>query len=140
MLARALAKDPEDATATCGDFADALRAALSLDPYDPSRAARHAGTAAVPSVHPGLHRAAADAGRRCERTARAPPPPPRPDRPWTAVITADRAYYDSVQRGRRPDTASISLPRRLRNAFPLTGAEVRIGRRSASPASSRRST
>src|SRR6201987_4285179 len=39
VLARAMAKSPDDRYPSCADFADALREALGLDPYDPSRAA-----------------------------------------------------------------------------------------------------
>ena len=39
VLARALAKEPDDRYDTCGTFADALREALGLEPYDPSRPA-----------------------------------------------------------------------------------------------------
>ena len=37
VLARALSKEPEDRYGSCGDFADALREALGLESYDPSR-------------------------------------------------------------------------------------------------------
>src|SRR5689334_12766837 len=46
VLARALSKDPEDRYDSCGDFADALREALGLEPYDPSRPVS-AGTSAT---------------------------------------------------------------------------------------------
>ena len=39
VLLRAMAKNPDERYPTCADFADALREALGLDPYDPSRAA-----------------------------------------------------------------------------------------------------
>jgi hypothetical protein len=44
-----------------------------------------------------------------------PAPPGHPVRPaaagtWTAVVTADRAYYDSVQAEGTPDAASIAFP------------------------------
>ena len=45
VLARALAKEPDDRYDTCGTFADALREALGLEPYDPSRPA---GAPAMP--------------------------------------------------------------------------------------------
>ena len=45
VLARALAKEPDDRYDSCGTFADALREALGLEPYDPSRPA---GTSATP--------------------------------------------------------------------------------------------
>ena len=67
------------------------------------------------------------------------PAPPGPSLPpaaaetWTAVVTADRAYYDSVQAEGTPDAASISFPDRCpQRRFRLSGTEARIGRRSAS--------
>jgi hypothetical protein len=61
------------------------------------------------------------------------PAPPAAAGTWTAVVTADRSYYDSVQAEGSPDVASIGFPdryppRRIR----LSGTEARIGRRSAS--------
>jgi hypothetical protein len=49
VLARALAKVPEKRFGSCGEFAEALRAALGLAPYDP----RGTGTGAVPAAAPG---------------------------------------------------------------------------------------
>src|ERR1700683_5579410 len=46
VLARALAKAPQERFGSCGDFADALRAALGLAPYDPR------GTTPVPAAAP----------------------------------------------------------------------------------------
>ena len=46
VLTRGLAKQPGQRYDTCGDFADALREALGLDPYDPRRAAGQ-GTVSV---------------------------------------------------------------------------------------------
>ena len=52
---------------------------------------------------------------------------------WTAVVTADRAYYDSVIAEGGPDAASIEFPGYCpERRFRLTGREMRIGRRSAS--------
>ena len=45
VLAQALAKEPDDRYDSCGTFADALREALGLEPYDPSRPV---GTPATP--------------------------------------------------------------------------------------------
>jgi hypothetical protein len=75
-----------------------------------------------------------------------PPPPPPPAAPavpspapgppalasWTAVVTADRAYYDSVQAEGAPDAAEIAFPAYCpQRRFPLDRDEVRIGRPSA---------
>jgi len=70
--------------------------------------------------------------------ATVPPAPatPQPGPPdgdlWTAVVTADRAYYDSVQATGGPGADGISFPVYCpQRRFRLAGAEVRIGRRSA---------
>ena len=63
--------------------------------------------------------------------AAGPPPPPAVAR-WTAVVTADRAYYESVQADGTPDASVIGFPAYCpQRKFQLSGAEVRIGRRSA---------
>ena len=52
---------------------------------------------------------------------------------WTAVVSADRAYYDSIQAAGGPDAAGIEFPAYSpQRRFPLDRAEVRIGRHSAS--------
>jgi serine/threonine-protein kinase len=158
VLNTALAKVPGDRYPSCADFADALRDALGLDPYDPSRSARpptaarpassaaiptptvpltqpsaprEAGPAAYPVVRPGQRGGAAQGAGSAP--APQPAPVPQPVGPWTAVVTADRAYYDSVAAVNDQDSASISFPGDLpERRIPLTGDEVRIGRRSVS--------
>jgi FHA domain len=50
---------------------------------------------------------------------------------WAVVVTADRAYFDTVQAGGGPDAGSIAFPAYYpQRQFPLSGTEVRIGRRS----------
>ena len=128
VIARAMAKEPDDRYDSCGDFADALREALSVEPYDPSRPVRPAtqtwwvrarGPPAGPGPGPG--RAGRPPGRwprgsrprrrsPCRRirsrrrwprnplsASRAAAVPPAAAATWTAVVAADRAYYDSVQ-------------------------------------------
>jgi hypothetical protein len=52
---------------------------------------------------------------------------------WTAVVSADRPYFDSVIAAGGPDAAAIQFPAYCpERRFQLTGREVRIGRRSAS--------
>ncbi len=61
------------------------------------------------------------------------PPPPAPAAAWTAVVTADRAYYDRVRAAGGPDAGAISFPAYCpQRRFRLSGTEVRVGRRSAS--------
>jgi hypothetical protein len=66
----------------------------------------------------------------------APPaasPSPSAEATWTAVVTADRAYYDSVQAAGGPDAAEIRFPAYCpERRFRLSGSEVRVGRRSMS--------
>ena len=52
---------------------------------------------------------------------------------WTAVVSADRAYYDSVIAEGGPDAASIEFPGYCpERRFRLSGQEMRTGRRSVS--------
>jgi FHA domain len=66
-------------------------------------------------------------------------PPGVPGRPgaadaeWTAVVTADRAYFDAIQAAGGPDAAGIAFPVYCpQRRFRLAGTEVRIGRHSVS--------
>jgi hypothetical protein len=138
VINTALAKVPGNRYPSCADFADALRDALGLDPYDPSRSARPA-TAAVPApvlIAPTLPLTPPGAPREARpgpaaRPARAPQPATAGT--WTAVVTTDRAYYDSVCAVNDQDSAQISFPgEQPERRIPLAGAEVRIGRRSVS--------
>lgn len=52
---------------------------------------------------------------------------------WAAVVSADRAHFDAVQKQEGPDAASIAFPAYCPDRrFALTGEQVRIGRRSRS--------
>ena len=160
VLNTALAKVPGARYPSCADFADALREALGLDPYDPSRAVRPPTAAvpvqppisptlplpppggpnearpdqapgAIPGAWPAQVRGARPAG--APAAGRGPVPQPAVAGTWTAVVSTDRAYYDSVSAVDEQDTASISFPGELpERRIPLAGAEVRIGRRSVS--------
>jgi serine/threonine protein kinase len=147
VLARALAKEPDDRYDSCGAFADALREALDLEPYDPSRSAgasamppsRNAATAPLTIPPDSPPTKLLPASPSPSSMASLPSPPPgSPSRPaaagtWTAVVAADRAYYDSVQAVSDTDAASIAFPAFVpERRFRLSGAEVRIGRRSVS--------
>ena len=115
VLARAMAKNPDDRYPSCADFADALRESLGLDSYDPSRAAP---TPTIPMT---------------AFEARVPSPAQPVSLTWTAVVTADRDYYESVSAVNDSDTASISFPGEVaERRIPLSGSEIRIGRRSVS--------
>jgi tetratricopeptide (TPR) repeat protein len=87
VLARALAKDPGDRFGSCGDFADALRQALGLAPYD---ARTSAGA-------PALRTTAGAAALAATVTIA---PPPAVTHPPTAA-----AQSDAVARGRAGNRA-----------------------------------
>ena len=70
VLARALAKEPADRYPSCREFADALRAAAGLRPYDPAAAA------ARPAEHPATQAAAVPPGLADMPTEAADSPPP----------------------------------------------------------------
>jgi hypothetical protein len=70
-------------------------------------------------------------------------PPVSPTRPtgpslyappvWSAVVSSDRAYHESVQAANGPDAAAVPFPSYYpERRFRLTGGQMRIGRRSVS--------
>lgn len=73
-----------------------------------------------------------------------PPPAPDPGPPvpvttaasrlaWTAVVAADRVYYDVIRAASEGEGAEIQFPSYCpERRFQLTGTEMRIGRRSPS--------
>jgi hypothetical protein len=63
----------------------------------------------------------------------APDPAPGLAATWTAVVVADRDYYDQMRAAGDSDAAEVSFPLYCpERRFRLSGAEIRIGRRSAS--------
>ena len=127
VLATALAKVPDERYDSCGEFADALREALGIEPYDPSGRARTPGKTVRARAVPEA------AARAVPTRPMTVPPDPPAAATWTAVVTADRAYYDSVRAEGDQDAELISFPDHvLARRFRLSGPEVRIGRRSKS--------
>jgi len=117
VILRALAKNPDHRYPTCADFGDALRETLGLDPYDPSRAAP------APTLPMSM-------------LGQVQPPVPHQAQPlsvtWTAVVAADRDYYEHIQAFNDADTKAIStFPDDYQERpIPLDGDELLIGRRS----------
>jgi FHA domain len=59
--------------------------------------------------------------------------PPTAAAAWTAVVTADRAYFDSVIAASGPEAAGLEFPAYCpERRFQLQGTQMRIGRRSVS--------
>jgi serine/threonine-protein kinase len=143
VLAKAMDKHPDRRYESCGAFADALREALGLEPYDPRRPAAQESVLSPGPEHPAEEpRSGSERPAQEQSVTRpeppGPPPParlPAPDATgtWTAEVTPDRAYYDSIHAVDAADAASISFPENVTTRrFPLSGTEVRIGRRSRS--------
>src|SRR5262252_4367920 len=144
VLARALSKEPDDRYDSCGDFADALREALGLEPYDPSRppgsgaparqtASRSAATTPLTIPPDSPPTKLLPASPSPPAMAKVSPPPSGSVSPtpasgtWTAVVAADRAYYESMQAVSDQDAASIVFPAFVpERRFRLSGSEVRI--------------
>ncbi len=123
VLNIALAKVPDDRFPTCGDFADALRDALGLDPYDPSRSARPA-TAAVPArvpITPTMPLAPPGAPAEARHVPGASPdqaPGARPDQgPGASPDQGPGARPDQGP-GPRPDQAPGARPAQGPGAAP----------------------
>jgi FHA domain len=58
---------------------------------------------------------------------------PYPQATWTAVVGADRAYYERVQAVTGPEGSAVSFPSYYaERRFQLVGTQMRIGRRSVS--------
>jgi hypothetical protein len=96
---------------------------------------------------PGRHRhARAPAGARHDPRAKAGPAVvkqcPRPAKPgWSAVISADRGYFDEVIAEGGLDETGISFPGSYQQrSVRLSGTEMRIGRAARRAASPPRST
>ena len=102
---------------------------------EPATARPAAGPPIPPAPIPSAAATVPPASAASAPMARAPLAPPSgpPDGGgWTAVVTADRDYYDSVQANGGPGAEGISFPVYCpQRRFRLTGAEVRVGRRSA---------
>jgi serine/threonine-protein kinase len=135
VLATALAKEPENRYGSCGEFADALREALGLEPYDPSGPPRTHGQPRLPRLPAAaarghtLHDDGVPAAAVPTTSLTIPPEAAT----WTALVAADRAYYDGVRADQDPDAVPIGFPDGVPDRrVALSGTEVRIGRRSVS--------
>jgi FHA domain len=114
---------PRCGTVRAGQFCESCGYDFTTTPAPAPAPAPTPAPAAVPVPAPAPDPAA---------TATVWPPVTGTGQEWAAVVTADRAYYDSVQAADGPDAAAIEFPVYCpQRRFPLAAAEVRIGRRSA---------
>src|SRR5712691_10516149 len=126
VFARALAKAASGRFATCGDFAESLRAALGLALYDAGSAGGSRGEQRLPQPgpapgYPGVRPATVDAGRATVLPQRSPAPsapwPPEPARGYPA---AEAAAGDAG--AQKPDRARGRRPARRTGVIAATGA------------------
>jgi hypothetical protein len=96
----------------------------STAPADPTAPAQAAPAQAAPAHAAPAHAAPAQAVPATSASAKMT---------WTAVVTADREYFDGVIADGHVDVASIEFPSDYpERRIELTGTEMRIGRRSVS--------
>jgi serine/threonine protein kinase len=138
VLARGMEKKAEDRYDSCTSFADALREALGLPvwgaegttPYP--RSARGEADRQPPGYsqthmapRPGIGLTHSPPGRQSGYETL--------PGTWSAVVAADRDYYNSVWAADVPPEEIISFPEGTpERRFPLSGSELLIGRRSVS--------
>jgi hypothetical protein len=100
--------------------------AAPAQPTQPGLGAAYVGTASATNV-------VGAAGATSAVAEQAASPAAATAAGWTAIVTADRAYFDSVIAASGPDAASIEFPIYCpERRFTLSGQEMRIGRRSTS--------
>ena len=101
------------------------------DLYSPSRPLRPPAPSAEAAP-------SAPSARSAPSVPSVPPSPsmssfPYPQATWTAVVGADRAYYERVQALTGPEGAAVTFPSYCaERRFQLVGNQMRIGRRSVS--------
>ena len=109
-------------------------------PADPFPPAPFPGSAAAYPPVPAPRAPAAPAAQPAAPRRPAASAPVAPDSPtdpavpvWSVLVTADRAYYDTVVAAGAPDAAAISFPDYCsERRFRLAGPQMRIGRVSRS--------
>jgi hypothetical protein len=132
---------PAGHDSTTDDYCDVCGARLTAGAPAGAPAGAAPAAAADTPAEPCPDCGAPRSGRFCEQcghdfTTGAPGAPgadPPPAARWTARVSADRAYYESVRSADGPDEAPVPFPPYSpERTFVLTGQQVRIGRRSTS--------
>jgi pSer/pThr/pTyr-binding forkhead associated (FHA) protein len=151
MAASALAEPavPAPVTPVHGNYAVADQIAPAAEPAPPVEAEAEPevfswsapASAATPPASPVLAPPPAAPVRPAPLSSSplprqtAPPTTPIPvftPTTWTAAVSTDREYYDLMQRKRVPFGSAIEFPvYAIERRFPMSGSQMRIGRRSA---------
>jgi FHA domain len=85
------------------------------------------------SLAPAVPVAAPEQPAAAEQPESTPIVPSPPSRSWWAVVRVDRDWFDEVRRQNGVDAGTLEFPRyATERRFPLTGAQVAIGRRNPS--------
>ncbi|MBE1534805.1 FHA domain-containing protein [Actinomadura algeriensis] len=132
---------PSGHTSRSGDFCDVCGTAMSggAAPSGGPGAGASGGTPCPDCGLPGTDRFCEGCGYDFVAGGgpQAPPPPPPPPVPpsrteWTAVVVADREYFNAVLAEEGPDSATLVFPPYApERRIPLEAGQVRIGRRSS---------
>ncbi len=110
------------------DFCDVCGIRIAASPGNPQAPAPSSATGAFPTGAMPTGGLAAGQG-----APQAPAPGADACVTWTAVVAADRAYYDQVRAASGTEGAAIGFPAYYaERRFRLAGAQMRIGRHSVS--------
>jgi hypothetical protein len=126
---------PRCGTPRTGQFCEACGLNFHAAQQAPLRSSASAAPAPPPAPPPAPHAPYATPASQAP-SAPYPPPGPAPSHPyppaaWTAVVSADRGYYEQVQAATGPDGTDIAFPAYCpERRFQLSGTQMRIGRRS----------
>jgi len=132
---------PRCATPRTGQFCESCGFNFSgprFTPASPPPAAPASGGYSPVPTAVASSAPSAPPGEAVPSSASVPAPPsmssfPYPQATWTAVVGADRAYYDRVQALTGPEGAAVAFPSYCaERRFQLVGNQMRIGRRSVS--------
>jgi hypothetical protein len=130
---------PRCGTPRNGQFCEACGHSFVGPRFTPTTAAAHAPTIPPTSASSPVPSApSAPPWEPGPPASSAPAPPsmssfPYPQATWTAVVGADRGYYDRVQAVTGPEGSAVTFPSYCaERRFQLVGNQMRIGRRSVS--------
>jgi FHA domain len=127
---------PAGHESTASDYCDVCGLSMEAPAGGEQTAPAGLSAVAVQPAGPCPQCGAPGLGRFCEVCGYSTEPQPvghAPESSWTAVITASRACYETVLAGGGLDASAVLFPDDYpERRIPLTGSQLRIGRRSVS--------